>query len=137
MTGKILIITGFFMAAAGIMWGYSNYSFISSAGKTEAHVKKIIPGHRRITPVFEYTVNGITYEFEDAATNSGAYQIGDKEFLYYNPKLPGEHKKDTFMSLWFLPVFLTGFGIIVLPAGIILTFFSQKKNPAFFIKKTG
>lgn len=132
--GKILAGIGIVLFIAGGVWGYSNYSFISGAGITEARVKSIIKGHRRITPVFEYSVNGKTYEFEDAATNPEAYEIGDKETIYYDPVLPGEHKKDTFMSLWFVPVFLGGFGFILIPVGIGISLFRKKGNPAFMIK---
>ena len=128
--GKFLFILGFVMFIIGGIWGSSNYSFISSAGITEARVKSIIKGHRRITPVFEYTVNGKTFEFEDSSTNADAYVIGDKVNLFYNPKLPGEHKKDTFMSLWFLPVFFSGFGFVLILTGVILIS-TKSKSPAF------
>lgn len=128
MTGKMLILVGVILISAGVFFGYSNYSFVSSAVKTEARVKNIIKGHRSITPVFEFTVNGKTYQFEGASTKPDSYKIGDNETIYYNPADPEDHKTGTFMNLWFLPVFLTGFGLIVLPVGIGLAF-SKKNNP--------
>lgn len=137
MTGKILILVSLLMLGIGAFLGYTSYSFMNSGVKTEARVKSIIKGHRRITPVFEYTVKGKTYEFEDGSTDYGSYEIGDKEVIYYSPSDPENHKPGTFMSLWFLPVFLCGFGIILLPVSAGLTFFSKKHNPAFTIKRPG
>lgn len=117
------------MFTAGIFWGYNNYSFISRAVKTEARVKEVIKGKRRITPVFEYTVQGKNYEYEGASTLPDEYKIGDKETVYYDPALPSSSKTGTFMSLWFVPVFLTGFGIVLFPVGIGLVFFSNKRSP--------
>ncbi|MEO8513274.1 MAG: DUF3592 domain-containing protein [Ignavibacteria bacterium] len=137
MTGKILIVVSLLMLAVGIFFGYSSYSFVSSSVKTEARVKNIIKGHRRITPVFEYIVNGKSYEYEGAATNYDAYVIGDKEVVYYKASDPNDSKTGTFMNLWFLPVFLGGFGLILLPVGIGTTFFNKRKSPAFTIKRPG
>jgi len=126
MTGKMLILLSVILIGVGLFFGYSNYSFVSSAVKTEARVKNIIKGHRTITPVFEFSAKGKTYEYEGASTRPDAYSIGDKETVYYNPSDPEDHKTGTFMNLWFLPVFLTGFGIIVFPVGIGLAFFKKK-----------
>ncbi len=137
MTGKILILAGLIMMAIGIFFGYTHYNFIHSSVKTEARVKSIINQHQRVIPVWEYTVKGKHYEFEGAATNSDQYKIGDKEILYYDPSDPEDSKKGTFMDLWFLPVFLSGFGFILGLVGLVVMLSFKNKRPAFTIKRPG
>lgn len=137
MTGKILIFAGLVMMSIGIFFGYTNYTFIHSSVKTEARVKSIIDQHQRVVPVWEYTVKGKTYEFEGAATSSGKYEIGDKEILYYNPDDPNDSKSGTFINLWFLSVFLSGFGFILGLVGLVVTLSFKNKRPAFTIERPG
>lgn len=135
MTAKIFILIGIIILGGGLAWGYLTIDFINNSVKTEARVKQIIKKHRSITPVFEFTVKGKTYEFEGANTRADAYELNDKETVYYNPDDPNDNRTGNFMNLWFMPVFLTGFGFILATVGLITLLFSGKKNNRFTINR--
>lgn len=68
-------------------------------------------------PVYQYTVNGVTYERESSMPSSGkSYNIGQKIPLKYNPSHPGvflepgESKSSILISVIFVAVSL---GIII------------------------
>ena len=137
MNAKIFVLLGVLIMGAGIFWGYSTYNYINSSVKTEARVSRVIKKHRSITPVFEFTIKGKTYEFEGANTSSDEYKLNDKEIIYYNPSDPNDNRTGTFMGLWFMPVFLSGFGFVLFVAGLATMLFSNKKSPAFTIQRPG
>ena len=134
IAGKTFVLIGLLILCSGLVWGYFTISFVNSSVKTEARVKQVIKKHRSITPVFEFTVKGKTYEFEGANTRPDAYELNDKETVYYNPSDPDDNRTGNFMSLWFLPVFLTGFGLILTVAGAATALFSGRKKEPFEIK---
>jgi hypothetical protein len=137
MTGKTLILLGLLIFAVGIYFGYSSYSFLKTAGKTEGRVDSIEKSKKRITPTFEYTVKGKKYMIVGPATHPDEYIIGDTETIYYEPENPEDAKIGTFMNTWFLPAFLTGFGFILAFVGLVVILSTGKKNPAFTIKGPG
>ena len=137
MNAKIFALLGILIMGTGIFWGYLTYNEINSSVKTEARVSRIIKKHRSITPVFEFTVKGKTYEFEGTNTNSDAYVLNDKETVYYNPADPNDNRTGNFMNLWFVPVFLSGFGFVFFVVGLGTMLFSNKKSPAFTIQRPG
>jgi len=135
MSAKILILLALLFLFVAVLFGLQNYLFISKAVKTEARVKSIDKAKKWITPTFEYTVKGKTYEFEGSSTSPEAYKIGDTEVIYYNPLDPQDSKVGTFMNLWFIPVFCGGFFIVLISVGSALAF-SKKAEPSFYIGKT-
>lgn len=135
MSSKIFIFIGLLILGAGLVWGWFTFDFINNSVKTEARVKQVIKRHRSITPVFEFTVKGKTYEFEGANTRADAYELNDKETVYYDPEDPNVNRTGNFMSLWFVPVFLSGFGSILAIAGLFVLIFSGRKNPPFTVKR--
>lgn len=135
MTAKTFIFIGLMIFGGGLVWGYLTIDYINNSAKTEARVKKVLKKHRSITPVFEFTVKGKTYEFEGTNTSPDAYELNDKETVYYNPSDPDDNRTGNFMSLWFMPIFLTGFGIILAAAGLGTLLFWGKKNPPFTGKR--
>lgn len=134
MAAKTFILIGIMILGGGLVWGWLTIDYINNSAKTEARVKKVLKRHRSITPVFEFTVKGKTYEFEGTNTRSGAYELNDKETVYYNPADPNDNRTGNFMNLWFMPVFLTGFGFILSVVGLGTLLFSGKKNPPFTVK---
>ena len=134
MPAKIFIFIGLLMLTAGLAWGYLTLDFINKSVKTEARVKQVLKRHRSITPVFEFTANGKTYEFEGTNTSPDAYELNDKEVIYYNPNDPDDNRTGNFMNLWFATVFLTGFGIILAVVGAGTLIFSGKKNSMYNIR---
>ena len=135
MAAKGFILIGLVILGGGLVWGYFTLDFVNNSVKTEARVKQVIKKHRSITPVFEFTVKGKTYEFEGTNTRPDAYELNDKETIYYNPADPDDNRTGNFMNLWFMPVFLTGFGIILGAAGLGTSLFSGKKNPSFTVNR--
>lgn len=133
---KILIPVSLIFLAVALYFGIVNYRFTSKAAKTEARVKSIYQGHRSITPTFEYTVKGKVYEFEGSSTNADAYQIGDKEIVYYDPASPEDSKLGTFMNLWFIPVFCGGFFVILMLVGVI-SLIGKRTKSSFFVGEPG
>lgn len=135
MTAKTFIFIGLLILCGGLAWGYLTFDYINSAVKTEARVKQVLKRHRSITPVFEFKVNGKTYEFVGTNTRPDAYELNDKETVYYNPSDPEDNRTGNFMSLWFMPLFLTGFGLILTAAGTGNLLFSSRKNPLYTVKR--
>lgn len=123
------------MLFTGIYFGISSLNTVNTYVKTEARVKNIEKSKKSITPIFEYTVKDKQYTIQGASTRPDAYVIGDKEIIYYNPNDPEEAKIDTFMSLWFLPVFLSGFSIILITVMVLLILFSKKKPETLTARK--
>jgi hypothetical protein len=126
MSGKILILLALLFLLVSVLFGVQSYMFVNRSVKAEARVKSIDKAKKWITPTFEYTVKGKTYEFEGSSTSPDAYKIGDTEVIYYNPLDPQDSKIGTFMNLWFIPVFCGGFFIILISVGSALAF---SKNP--------
>jgi hypothetical protein len=135
MAGKAFIFIGLLILAGGLVWGYLTIDFINNSIKTEARVKQVLKGHRRIKPVFEFTVKEKTYEFEGTSTRPDAYKLNDKETVYYNPADPDDNRTGNFMNLWFVPVFLTGFGTIFAAAGLGSLLFQGKKKSSFTVNR--
>ncbi len=133
MAAKGFIFIGLILLGGGLTWGYLTLDFINNSVRTEARVKQIIKKQRSITSVFEFTVKGKTYEFEGTNTRSDAYELNDKETVYYNPADPDDNRTGNFMNLWFMPVFLTGFGIILSVAGFGTMLFREKKSKQFTV----
>jgi hypothetical protein len=134
MSAKLFIFLGSMILCGGLIWGYLTNNYINNSVKTKARVKQVLKRHRSITPVFEFTANGKTYEFEGTNTNPDAYELNDKEVIYYNPKDPDDNRTGNFMNLWFMPVFLTGFGTILAVAGAGTLIFSGRKNTLYSIR---
>jgi uncharacterized membrane protein len=135
MAAKVFIFIGLIILGGGLAWGYLTFDFINNSVKTEARVKQVIKKHRSITPVFEFTVKGKTYEFEGTNTRPDAYELNDKETIYYNPADPDDNRTGNFMNLWFVPVFLTGFGTIFAAAGLGTFLFKGKKKSPFTVNR--
>lgn len=127
MSGKIFILASFIFLIISLAAGVPNYLFVSKTIKTEARIKSIDKGHRWITPTYEYTVKNKNYEFEGSSSTYGTYSIGDKQMIYYDPENPENNKIDSFMNLWFVPVFCGGFFIVLFFVGI-LTVFTKKSS---------
>jgi hypothetical protein len=137
MAGKTIIWMGLLIFVGGLSIGYLKYSFLEKAVQTIGRVDSIDKGKRSITPTFEYIVKGKKYYIEGPSTRPDEYKIGDTEPIYYNPDDPEDAKIMTFMNQWFLPVFMTGFGLIWAIAGLAVTIARKNKNPAFTIKGPG
>ena len=135
MTAKTFIVIGLLILGGGLVSGYLTIDYINNSVKTEARVKQVLKRHRSITPVFEFSVKGKTYEFEGTNTRPDAYKLNDKETVYYNPADPDDNRTGNFMNLWFLPLFLTGFGIILTAAGLGTLLFKGRKNPSFTLNR--
>ena len=134
ISAKISILLALLFLLISVILGVTNYLFMTKAEKTEARVKSIDKGHRRITPVFEYKVNNKTYEFEGSSTSYGEYEIGDTEIIYYDPGNPENSKVGTFMNLWFVTVFCGGFFIVLSFAGILMALQKSSANRFGMIK---
>ena len=116
---------------------HSTRNFLQSASRAQGTVTKFFDRMDRYTNKIYYPV----YEFQDAqgkdyeiVSSAGsyplAYQIGDTVTMLYIPNHANDATPDTFLEIWFWPIFVACFGFLkfVVGLGILLFFYIVKRS---------
>ncbi len=94
---------------------YNNYQLRTGGASTTGTVIRLeestSDGSTTYSPVFQYVVNGQTYEFESQNSSSPpTHRVGDEDTIYYDPTNPEKAQVDSFMDMWLAPGLLLCFG---------------------------
>lgn len=126
----IFIIEGIIFFAVGIISICSHYTKMQTYKTTRGEIVDVVEKEYRSTssshhrshytstvyaPLYEYEVDGKTYQYCSNTYSSRYPTIGSSHTIYYNPKDPGDAymKQSAVMGIIFsiIGVVLTGFGI--------------------------
>lgn len=113
---------------------YNNYQLRTNGASTIGTVIRLEEstgdGGTSYSPVFQYEVNGQTYEFESQnASSPPTHRVGEQDTLFYDPENPQKAQIDSFMDMWLAPGLLLCFGssgIIVINVGALIWFFRRR-----------
>lgn len=102
--------------------GYNNYQLRTTGASTIGTVIRLEESSdsdgTSYSPVFQYQVNGQTYEFESQnSSNPPTHRVGDQDTIFYDPANPSKAQIDSFLDMWLAPGMLTCIG----GAGFLIT----------------
>lgn len=94
---------------------YNNYQLRTNGATTTGTVIRLeestSDGSTTYSPVFQYVVNGQTYEFESQNSSSPpTHRVGDEDTIFYDPTNPEKAQIDSFFDMWLAPGLLLCFG---------------------------
>ena len=131
-----LILIGLFGAGGYI--AYNNYQLRTNSASTIGTVIRLeesssaSEGGTAYSPVFQYEVNGQTYEVErQYATRPPTHRVGEQETIFYDPASPEKAQIDSFMEMWLAPGLLLCFGgggVIVTNLVALFRFFWRRRR---------
>ncbi len=103
------------LLAGGGYISYTNYQLRTQGASTIGTVVRLeestSDGSTSYSPVFQYEVNGQTYEFESQNSSSPpTHRVGDQDTIFYDPTNPQKAQIDSFMDMWLAPGLLLCFG---------------------------
>jgi hypothetical protein len=81
-------------------------------------------------PVFTFTAsNGYRYTITpNTASNPSEFKVGQAVQVLYERNSPSNARLASFWQLWFLPVLLSGLGIVLAGAGYLLLRYERLRN---------
>ena len=129
-----LLFIGLF--AGGGYISYNNYQLRTNGASTIGTVIRLeessSDGSTSYSPVFQYEVNGQTYEFESQNSSSPpTHRVGDQDTIFYDPADPNHAQIDSFMDMWLAPGLLLcigGAGLLFTNGGALFWFFWRRKK---------
>ena len=118
----LMIPAGIFM---GLVAGYflvQSLILTTRGVEVDAVVVDLVqsPSDRTAAPIYEYKVNGETYQFRSKTKSYPHLLIGGHQPLLYDPNNPARATENTFNDLWFLPLVSCGASILLLLASAII-----------------
>ena len=113
---------------------YNNYQLRTNGASTTGTVIRLeestSDGSTSYSPVFQYEVNGQTYEFESQNSSSPpTHRVGEQDTIFYDPENPQKAQIDSFMDMWLAPGLLLCFGgggVIAINVGALIWFFWRR-----------
>jgi hypothetical protein len=128
-----LLFIGLF--AGGGYISYHNYQLRTNGASTLGTVIRLeessSDGSTSYSPVFQYQVNGQTYEFESQNSSSPpTHRVGDQDTIFYDPADPARAQIDSFMDMWLAPGLLLCFGsggFLAVNVGALVWFVRRRK----------
>ncbi len=133
--GVLMILFGL---GAGIFAAYDSYrswGLVSNGDKVDAVVSDMKLGlsddnsGRPAAPIFEYTVNGQTYQITSGTESyPPKYKIGDHETLLVDPQNPENARENNFIGLWLLPIILCPTAVTSILGVILVVVITRKRN---------
>ena len=128
--GLIMLIVTFFIIT-------SEEEFMKNAQVTEGKVVQLIlrKSHTHSQdagsyyPVVEFSYNGQTTAFQSTVGSSPAsYTVGETVQVYFDPSDLKSAQIKSFFSQWFLSCMIGGMGFLFFSIGVIIAFFTIRKN---------
>lgn len=123
------------LLAGGGYLTYYNYQLRTGGAQTIGTVIRLdessSDGSTTYSPVFQYQVNGQTYEFESQNSSSPpTHRVGDQDTIYYDPTNPEKAQIDSFMDMWLAPSLLVCFGVggLIVTNIVALFWFFQRRS---------
>jgi hypothetical protein len=112
----LFLIFGIGLAWAGFTFALKTSNLINYGEKVEAKVIELSKGSVRNSkgqtsivyyPVFEYVLAGKNYtQVSRVGTNPASFDVGEKTYLYIDPKNPSHFISDSFLDKWGIPSIL-------------------------------
>ncbi|GAB4581641.1 MAG: hypothetical protein Fur0022_43900 [Anaerolineales bacterium] len=138
-TGCLVIFMNLIFLAILIGGGYiayNNYQLRTTGASTIGTVIRLDESSddsgTAYSPVFQYQVNGQTYEFESQnATNPPTHRVGDQDTIYYDPTNPEKAQVDSFFDMWLAPSLLIcvgSGGVIATNIGVLVWIFWRRRK---------
>lgn len=131
---RIFSIGGIVMVAIGIAMAAKTKWFIEHANRTEGTISELVATKSKdnqdlFAPKFSFLdAEGVSHTVESRRSSRPAlFHVGEKVGVLYDSADPQSAKINTFGELWFGPIFISIFGL-VLPVMAWLTFWFEKRN---------
>lgn len=110
------IVMGMIVAVGGAIWLFRTAAFMRNAARAPGHVIAMDrrAGAEGYHAVFTFTDSsgGVHTQRSSFYSSKFAFEPGEQVIVLYNPKTPKHSEIDSFKTLWFGPVFVTGFGMM-------------------------
>jgi hypothetical protein len=122
----LLPIAAVIMLGVSIWYTYTSYVFSSTGVEVPGTVVRLESSHSSeggttYSPVFSYTYEGQTYEYESVNSSSPpSNQVGDVETLLINPNNPAKARQNSFMELWLVPCIMGPISVFMLLLSIVI-----------------
>jgi hypothetical protein len=119
LVGTVFIVVGSFVAVAGLIWLFRTMAFVSRATKAPGQVIAMersegSKGGSVFHPVFTFTDSAGIIHTQRSSFGSSDYsfEAGERVTVLYDSTTPKHSKIESFQTVWFGPVFITGFGLL-------------------------
>jgi hypothetical protein len=119
VVGFLFMAAGGLMAVLGILWGAHTFWFISHAAKAPGVVIAMDESHdsdhgTMYRPRYTFSdASGIVHtQLCSLSSSDFSFEVGEKVTILYDATSPKHSNIDSFKTVWFGPVFLTGFGFL-------------------------
>ena len=114
LIGTAFVVIGSVVAIAGLIWLVRTAAFVSRAAKAPGQVIAMEQRNGGENGSVSYSVFAFTDSVGIVHTqrSSGGLSVGGRVTVLYDLAAPKHSEIESFQTLWFGPVFFTGFGLI-------------------------
>ncbi len=128
LIGSIFAVIGLVMLLAAAYSGVSTQRFLASAAQAEGVVVEMVGGETQ-APVVAFTApDGRRVQFQSSvSSNPPGFHVGEQVRVHFDAANPDDARLDSFMHLWFVPVFLGGMGSIFGGVGFFILYLPWRR----------
>lgn len=122
------LVIGIGLFGGGIYSFLSTRDFIGEAATTGGVVIDLerehdADGNHSYYPRVQFEANGRSYQFRgQVGSGRGTFKVGEQVEVLYDPADPHHARINSFVQLWFFPLFLGGMGVVFTAIGAAATF---------------
>ena len=130
------LVIGIGLFGGGIYSFLSTRDFIGEAASANGVVvglerEQDADGNDSYYPRVQFEANGRSYQFRgQVGSGRGTFRVGEQVEVLYDPADPHHARINSFVQLWFFPMFLGGIGVVFTAIGAAARFGdSREKEP--------
>jgi hypothetical protein len=122
VSGLSMILFGICSGLVGIYFAFQSWQLVSHGVQVDAVVVDLIHSSKGHTaaPVYEYTIDGETYQYRSKTKTNPYPSIGDHRTLVVDPKNPARASENDFTGLWLLPIIACPVSIVMIVAAALV-----------------
>jgi hypothetical protein len=119
----VYLVIGIGLFGGGIYSFLSTRDFIGEAATTGGVVidlerERDADGNDSYYPRVQFETNGRSYQFRgQVGSGRGTFKVGEQVEVLYDPADPYHARINSFLQLWFFPLFLGGMGVVFTAIG--------------------
>ncbi len=131
LLATIFLVLGLPFVGIGIWFGWSSWSLLSVAQRTEGTVIRMVesPTNLRsdgLAPVVAFQIAGERHEFQSRFYYyPPQYSVGDTVTVLHDPHHPKSTGIESFMGLWLFPLIFGGLGGVTATVGVVILVHSR------------
>ena len=110
-----LLFLASLLFVAALIYTLYTWAWVKDAQQTTGRVVEMVPMPETNTPSarIQYIVNDKPYQYQQAFTDFGNYQLGQELPIIYDPANPTRAKLQTFPEIWLSPILLFAASLVL------------------------